>query len=142
MVKYFLATFIWLASVGLSPAQAGIDICLEITGTKAQARAALTTLGLTKEMISRDQNGDPVITTGNHHVAVDAWMKPILDYGPPVVFAARPYLRIRFHSKAAARKAREKIGTYDENGNWVPVGALPTGLTRVPCPTTRIWLGD
>ena len=110
-----------------------LDVCLKITGTKAQARAALQTLGLTKEMLHRDDAGNLRITTANHHVAIDLWMKPILDFGPPPVFSNRPYLRIRFVSAAAKRKAKEQI---------VDAGGLPTGLEKVPCPTTRIWAGD
>ena len=119
-----------------------LDVCLKITGTKAEARAALADLGLGKEMLRRDEDGKLVITTANHHVAIDLWMRPILQFGTydsegnevtAPVLSNRPILRIRFVSKQARRKAAEK---------FFGSSVLSAGLQKVPCPTTRIWAGD
>ena len=121
---------------------ANLDVCLKITGTKAAARDALTILGLDKEMLHRDEAGNLTISTANHHVAIDLWMKPILVFGThdnegneitPPVFAPNPIMRIRFISDEARAKAKTKIIDNPE---------LPAGLAKVPCPTTRIWAGD
>lgn len=140
-MKYFLVALFLLISANLSPAQAGIDICLEITGTTARAWTALN------EVMTDDGDTLPKrdVTRG---ITVDVWDQPVLSFGKydsegkeivASVFNARPIMRIRF-SREADTKAREKIGEFDENGDWVPVGALPVGLDRVPCPTTRVWM--
>ena len=119
-----------------------LDVCLQFTSTKAKALTALQTLGLTKEMLSRDDLGNFQITTANHHVTVDLWMRPVLQFGiydadgneiTPPVFASAPILRIRFISDSVKSKARGKIAN---------AGKIPAGLQKVPCPTTRIWAGD
>ncbi len=64
-----------------APASAAfLDVCLRITDTKAEARAALRTLGLDREMLRRDEAGKLVITTANHHVAIELWRRPILQF--------------------------------------------------------------
>ncbi len=118
------------------------DVTLKLTGNMAQARAALRVLGLGNEMLARDENGNQFIVTANHHVAVDIWEQPILEFGTydaegneltAPVFADAPYLRIRFISIEAKEKARLKI---------IEAGGLPAGLEVVAAPPTRIWAGD
>lgn len=118
---------------------APLDLCLKITGTRAEARTALITLGLNKWMLRRNDAGDLTITGYNHHVAIEFWRRPLLAFGvydaegneiTAPVFSAQPYLRIRFLSAAVKVKAKEKI---------VNAGGLPAGLERVFCPTTRRW---
>ncbi len=141
-----LALALAMALVALPAVAAPLDVCLKITGTKAQVRAALTALGLDREMLRRNEAGALVITGSNHHVAIDLWMRPVLQFGTygidengdiveitPPVFANRPYLRIRFLSPQAKRKARRKI---------IEAGGLPAGLERVACPATRKWFGE
>lgn len=127
-----------LALLAVAPAYATpLDVCISITGTKAQARVALQTLGFEKEMLQDGQ-----IVGYNHHVAIDLWMKPILQFPvhdangneiTPPVFAPRPILRIRFLKAEIKAKAKAKI---------INVGGLPVGLTKVSCPATRKWFGD
>ncbi len=122
-----------------------LDVCLSMTGNRAQARAAIRVLGLDAEMLQDILEGGPpnvVIVGYNHHVAIDIWERPILQFAvrddqgneiTPPVFAPNPIMRIRFISQQAKAKARVNI---------VEAGGLPAGLAKVPCPTTRIWAGD
>lgn len=141
-MKYIALAFLLLVTPALAQEEerpSAVDVCLLVTGTRAQARVALLVLGFGQEMLHRDENGDWAITTANHHVAVDIWMKPLLERGTydqdgneltAPVFSSRPILRIRFLSRAAIKKARENI---------IEAGGLPVGLERVDCPTTRVW---
>lgn len=125
----------WAAAALSAPVY--LDVCLSMTGTNAQARAALRVLGLDKEMLVDISEGGPpneVIVGYNHHVAIDIMpVGSVIEYGPPLVLAAVPIMRIRFISDEARAKARTNI---------VDAGGLPAGLAKVPCPTTRIWAGD
>ena len=125
-----------------------LDVCLSMTGNRAQARAAIRVLGLDKEMLQDiSEGGSPnvVIVGYNHHVAIDIWERPILVFGvygvdengdsieiTSPVFAANPIMRIRFISAEARAKAKTNI--IDNPG-------LPAGLEKVECPTTRVWAG-
>ena len=135
--------FLWALILWPVFAQTGyLDVCLSMTGNKAQARAAIRVLGLDKKMLGETKPNEFVIATANHHVAIDVWERPILVFGTydsegneitPPVFAPNPIMRIRFISDEARAKARTKI---------LDAGGLPAGLAKVPCPTTRIWAGD
>ena len=143
-------SFIYLHPVAAQSAPpVHLDVCLKITGTKAQARAAIRVLGLDMEMLrpaldfqGRIIQGQFKIVGFNHDVAIDLWERPILQFAvrdgqgnevTPPVLSNRPILRIRFVSKQVRRKAAERFFGGD---------ALPAGLEKVPCPTTRIWAGD
>ena len=147
-LRYAIPAGIILWAVILWPVLAQpvfLDVCLSMTGNRAQARAAIRVLGLDKEMLQDISEGGPpnvVIVGYNHHVAIDIWERPILVFGThdsegneitPPVFAPDPIMRIRFISDQAKDKARLNI---------VEAGGLPAGLAKVPCPTTRIWAGD
>ena len=119
-----------------------LDVCLKITGTRAEARIALDTLSFGRMMLYRDETGDRKIVGSNHHVAVDLWQRPILQFAirdrkgevlTSAMFADAPILRIRFISSEARRKAQEKILDATE---------LPLGLELVRCLITRVWAGD
>ena len=116
-----------------------IDVCLKVTGTFSQAYVSLWELKLDREMLRRDEDGNFKIATANHHVAVDVWMKPILQFGTvdregkeivAPMLSDKPILRIRFISEQAKKKAVDNITS---------VETLPSGLIRVPCPSTRKW---
>lgn len=127
------------------------DIWLRITGTRKQAIDAFKTLGMDKEMLRRNEDGTFELVGFSHHVAVIFHKNLMTQYStyapgaapedPPVtppVFSG-PHLMIRFVSKAAKRKAREKI---------IEAGGLPVGLERVdpavlfPDGPTIVWAGD
>ncbi len=97
-----------------------LDVCLKITGTRAEARIALDTLSFGRLMLLRNEDGERRIITANHHIAVDLWQQP-------------PILRIRFISPEARRKAQEQI---------IDADSFPAGLERVRCSATRKWAGD
>ncbi len=116
------------------------DVCLKMTGNRAQARAAIRVLGLVEEMLTRGPPASQVLVTANHDVAIDIWERPILVFGTfdqngneitPPVFADAPILRIRFVSATAKAKARTNI---------IDRPAMPAGLEKVDCPTTRVWM--
>ena len=118
-----------------------IDVCLKVTGTFSQAYASLWELKLDREMLRRDEDGNFKIATANHHVAVDVWMRPIVQFGTydiegkeivAPMLSDKPILRIRFISEQAKKKAVDNITS---------VETLPSGLIRVPCPSTRKWAG-
>ena len=134
-----LALLVYTAPAAAAPY---LDVCLKITGTRAEARIALDTLSFGRLMLRRDEDGNRRIVTANRHVAVDLWLKPVLQFGTrdaegevltPAVLSDRPILRIRFISPEARRKAQEKI---------IDADRLPAGLERVSCPVTRRWAGD
>ena len=131
----------WAISAVAQPVY--LDVCLSMTGTDAQARAAIRVLGLDKEMLREDAKlNDPLTAIYNHDAAIDFWERPILVFDTydsegneitSLVFAANPIMRIRFISDEARAKAKIKI--IDSPG-------LPAGLAKVPCPATRKWAGD
>lgn len=118
-MKWLTVAFILLIS---TQAQAFQDRCYAITN-EAQARTTVSAAGL-ESMLSEDG-----WVRGNHDVAIDYWERPILDFGPPVVFAATPYIRVRFVSPRAIAGMGRILN---------PSG----GIQRKTCPPTRIWFGD
>ena len=111
-----------------------LDQWLKFTGTKAQAKAAIETLGLT-EILQRDDNG--VLQIGDvftHDVALLFHKNLMTAFGTettPPVFSG-PHLMIRFISKRAKLRAKEKI---------IDAGGLPADIDRVTAPVTIEWFG-
>lgn len=119
-----------------------IDVWLKITGTKKQARDALKTLGLDKEMVRRNDAGKLELVGYNHHVAMEFIPNLITAFGTydgdgnqltAPVFDG-PHLMIRFVSKRVLRKIKDKFR--DGDGNRL---SLPPGLEVVDAPTTLVW---
>ena len=135
-----------------------LEVCLSITGTRAEARVGIRALGLGKEILSRDEDnpgqflivGIPPhaqleimpVTFPIHwaipefdqdgNVVVDQEGNPVIDI--PAVYPDFPIIRIRFISAEARGKAAERFF-----GSPAPMA----GLAKTDCPNeTRIWAGD
>ena len=118
-----------------------VDVWLKISGPMSQVKNAFKTLGLDKEMLRLDEDGNLQLTVFNHDVAMVYVPDLITKYATldkdgniltPAIHAGS-HLMVRFISPAAKNKGRQKI---------LDAGGLPPGLQRVPAPTTMKWAGD
>lgn len=115
-----------------------IDVFLKLTGTDAQAIAALRTLGIDKEMLRDKGQGQPNIeSVYNHDVAVNFIPNLITKFAThdeegneltPAEFDG-PHMMVRFVSRRMNDIAAQKIVGH----------ALPAGLGVVPNPGTIEW---
>ena len=119
-----------------------IDIWLKLTGTEAQARQFLHSLGLDRAMLARDEDGNEFIgSVYNHDVAVNFVPNLVTKFATydnegneltPAEFDG-PHLMVRFLSEDVKKIAREKI---------VDVSELPEKMGKAAVPVTLKWAGD
>lgn len=123
------------------------DVWLKLTGSEAQAVAALRTLGLDREMIRRPEEGPPKIGDV-YGPEVSVHFEPNLltvrathdKEGKELTPEVRdgPHLMVRFLSRRLKDLAAQKI---IEHRPDLPDRArqLPQGLKVIPDPGTVVW---
>ena len=118
-----------------------LDVWLKINGPMSQIKNAFKSMGLDKEMLREDEDGNLQLTVFNHDVAMVYVPDLIVKYATldkdgniltPAIHAG-PHLMIRFVIPEAKNRGRQKI---------LESGGLPLGLERVPAPSTMKWAGD